>query len=55
LGLQALEIRDTLTHPNKAAQAEEHFTPNEQHHKVYQRNFAVYSTLYDKLKEVFQL
>ncbi|MBO9563580.1 MAG: gluconokinase [Niastella sp.] len=55
LGLQALEVRDTLTHPGKAAQPEVQFTPDEQQHKAYLRNFSVYSTLYDRLKDIFQL
>lgn len=53
IGLQALGVQDTLAHPNSAVLAEERFTPNEQQHIIYQRNYAVYSTLYDRLKDVF--
>lgn len=55
LGLQALGIRDSLTHPGKATQPEVHFTPDKQHYRTYQRNFAIYSTLYDRLKDVFYM
>lgn len=55
LGLQALGIRDTLTHPNNINRSGAHFTPDQQQHKAYQRNFVVYSTLYDRLKDVFPL
>ena len=53
LGLQALGVRDSLTHPNGPAQPGERFKPDQQQHAVYQRNYIVYSMLYDKLKDVF--
>lgn len=53
LGLNALGVRDSLTHPNGPAQSGERFTPDKQQHAIYQRNYAVYSMLYDRLKDVF--
>lgn len=55
IALQALRIRESLTHPNSTAQSGAHFIPDLQLHQIYQYNFAVYNILYDKLKDVFHL
>jgi gluconokinase len=53
LGWNALGITNTLDRPQPAAQDIERFVPDIQQHAAYQRNYAIYTSLYPSLKEAF--
>jgi gluconokinase len=53
LGLNALGFTSSLAFPNSTPRAEERFFPDNRQRHAYLRNYAVYTVLYDKLKDAF--
>jgi gluconokinase len=52
LGFHALGMIGGLEESAKMIRVQETFEPDEQTHRAYQSNFAVFSSLYDRLKDL---
>jgi gluconokinase len=53
LGLKALGVLDNLSAGKSFIAVQDTYFPNEDQHRIYMANFAVYASLYHKLKEEF--
>jgi gluconokinase len=54
LGMKALNIIENLNEVQSFFTVKETFEPDMDNHAVYKNNYAVYSNLYDKLKDLKQ-